>query len=184
MTVLQTRCLTPTEAVESVLRRYRLEGGRRRMAITEVEHAAQAATLARRHGLAPALVAACLLHDFGRLLEADAEDHAEVGAEALCSLFGPSITEPIRLHTRAWGYLAAVEPDVVLAHPMAGEDLPARLREPMSGAEVRRFLDTPWSDEAATVRRIDDASRLPGIDSPPLEYFRPLLEDLVIRREE
>jgi len=182
MTVMQTRCLTPSEATETVLRRYRQSGGRRRgMAITEVEHAAQCAMLARRAGLEPTLVAACLLHDYGRLLGAEPGVHAEVGADALESTFGPEVTEPIRLHTRAWGYLAAIEPDFALAFPARPTDLPAELSEPMTGAEVRAFLREPFAPAAATLRRIDESGRLPGIDTLPLEHFRPLLEGLAER---
>ncbi len=182
MTVMHTTCLTPSEATETVLRRYRQSGGRRRgMAITEVEHAAQCAMLARRAGLEPSLVAACLLHDYGRLLGADPGEHAELGAEALEAVFGPEVTEPIRLHSRAWGYLAAVEPDFALAFPARPIDLPAELAEPMSGSEVKAFLREPWASSAATLRRIDESGRLPGVDTPPLEHFRPLLEGLVER---
>lgn len=183
MTVMQITRLTPSEVVDSVLQRYRTEGGRRHTpSVTHVEHAAQSAAFARRAGLAPPLVAACLLHDYGRLLGGSCADHAEVGADALMEVFGPAVTEPIRLHSQAWRYLAAVEPDFVLAAPPPVLGLEAAWPEPMSGRELRAFLELPWAEEAATIRRIDEASRLPGIDSPPLEQFRPLLEGLAIRR--
>jgi predicted HD phosphohydrolase len=176
------RQCVPSQAVEAILRRYRIHGAARRsdrMPVTEAEHAAQCGTVARRSGLAPPLVAACLLHDFGRLLEVPVADHAEAGAEALAAVLGPEVTEPIRLHSRAWRYLAAVEPDYALAHPLGAESLPAEEREPMSGAEVAAYIELPWAAEAAAVQRIDAAGRLPGLDTPPLQHFASLLESLV-----
>ena len=73
------RQCVPSQAVEAILRRYRIHGAARRsdrMPVTEAEHAAQCGTVARRSGLAQPLVAACLLHDFGRLLEVPVADHA------------------------------------------------------------------------------------------------------------
>ena len=176
------RQCVPSQVVEAILRRYRVHGATRRsdrMPVTEAEHAAQCGTVARRSGLAPPLVAACLLHDFGRLLAEPMPDHAVAGADTLAAVLGPEVTEPIRLHTRAWRYLAAVEPDYVLAHPQGAESLPPEDREPMSGAEVSAFLEEPWAAEAATVQRINAAGRLPGLDTPPLQSFAPLLESLV-----
>jgi gamma-butyrobetaine dioxygenase len=182
MSVMQTVSLTPSEATDEVLRTFRRRGtGELRLGITEQEHAAQCAALAQRAGFAPALVAACLLHDYGRLLDGPPETHAERGADALSEVFGPAVAEPIRLHTDAWRYLAAVEPDFAPAHPAGGRERPATQPTPMDGSEVRAFLRRPWATEAATVRRIDECGRLAGIDSPPLEEFRGLLKQLANR---
>lgn len=182
MSVMQTLSRTPTEIIDGVLWTYRRRGcGATHLEITEQEHAAQCGALARRAGLRPAMVAACLLHDYGRLLDGPPEAHAERGADALADILGLAVAEPVRLHTEAWRYLAAIEPDFALAYPAAHRDLPLRDQRPMSGSEVTVFLRRPWAAEAATVRRIDESGRLAGVDSPPLERFRGALEGLATR---
>jgi [1-hydroxy-2-(trimethylamino)ethyl]phosphonate dioxygenase len=72
-----------------------------------MEHALQAAELAEREGAPDHLVVAALLHDVGHLLEGQNEDlanrgldgrHEEAGCSWLVKHFGPTLTEPIRLH--------------------------------------------------------------------------------------
>lgn len=88
-------------------------------AVSQTEHALQAAELAEREGAADNLVAAALLHDVGHLLDGQDEDladrgldgrHEEAGCSWLAAYFGPNVTEPIRLHVAAKRYLCAVDP--------------------------------------------------------------------------
>src|SRR5262245_26495372 len=79
-------------------------------AVSEEEHALQAAYLAERDGADNALVAAALLHDVGHLLHGFGEDVADRGIDArhetighafLAQWFGPAVAEPVRLHVDA-----------------------------------------------------------------------------------
>ena len=88
-------------------------------AVSQTEHALQAAELAEREGAADHLVVAALLHDVGHLLDGQDEDladrgldgrHEEAGCAWLAAHFGPEVTEPIRLHVAAKRYLCAVDP--------------------------------------------------------------------------
>src|SRR6202007_1380230 len=85
-------------------------------AVTQREHALQAAAEAEQCGAAPPLVAAALVHDVGHLLAGeDAEatvdlSHEEIGARWLARWFGPEVTEPVRLHVAAKRYLLYVDP--------------------------------------------------------------------------
>src|SRR5271169_2032775 len=88
-------------------------------AVSQAEHALQAAELAEREGAPDRLVVAALLHDVGHLLEGQDEDlahrgvdgrHEEAGCTWLSTHSGPEVTEPIRLHVAAKRYLCAVDP--------------------------------------------------------------------------
>ena len=89
-------------------------------AVTQREHALQAARLAEKSGADAELITAALLHDIGHLLHEfpdDAADdgvddrHEELGERWLSRHFGPAVTEPVRLHVAAKRYLCAVEAD-------------------------------------------------------------------------
>jgi predicted HD phosphohydrolase len=101
-----------------------LEGkGRRRYGLSDVnqlQHALQAAMLVEQAGCNAALVTAALLHDVGHMVhnlgENPAEEgiddrHEEIGRAYLATLFGPEVTEPVRLHVPAKRYPCATEPD-------------------------------------------------------------------------
>ena len=87
--------------------------------VTESQHALQCATFARQNGESPAIVAACLLHDYGHLVHDLGENiadqgvdahHETLGANRLKKLFKPEVVEPVRLHVAAKRYLCWKEP--------------------------------------------------------------------------
>ncbi|MFO1352720.1 MAG: HD domain-containing protein [Gammaproteobacteria bacterium] len=88
-------------------------------AVSEQEHALQAAYRAEQAGEPAALVISALLHDIGHLLHGLGEDIAErgidgrheyAGASWLAQHFAPEVSEPVRLHVAAKRYLCAVDP--------------------------------------------------------------------------
>src|SRR4051812_7522390 len=79
-------------------------------AVSQTEHALQAAALAEQEAVPDRLVVAALLHDVGHLLDGQDEDlagrgidgrHEEAGRAWFATHFGPEVTEPIRLHVAA-----------------------------------------------------------------------------------
>src|SRR4051794_2550570 len=79
-------------------------------AVSQKEHALQTALLAEREGAPPALVAAALLHDIGHMMHREGEApalrgidtrHEAIGEKRLRRLFGPAVSEPVRLHVDA-----------------------------------------------------------------------------------
>jgi predicted HD phosphohydrolase len=89
-----------------------------REAVSQKEHALQAASLARADGASQALIAAALLRDIGHLLhdlpenapEEGVDDrHAELAGRWPALRFGADVAEPVRLHVAAKRYLCAVE---------------------------------------------------------------------------
>lgn len=157
------------------------DGGYGLSGVTQLEHALQAAALATARDLGPALTIAALLHDIGHFLPAKGaalaekgidDKHETAGATMLASLFGPEVTEPIRLHVPAKRWLCAVEadyfdrlaPDSVRSLALQGG--------PMSPEEAASFAENTYAEAAAALRRIDDDAKVKGLPTAPLEAYR------------
>jgi predicted HD phosphohydrolase len=153
--------------------------------VSQLEHAIQSAMLAEQAGASASLIVACLLHDYGHLVEDSAvgrdDFHEVVGADKLSSLFGEAVTMPIRLHVEAKRYLCGDR----------------RYRESLSPASIRSlelqggalepeactaFLQRRFAADAVKLRRFDDAAKVVGLSLPNLEYFRPHAEASLSRR--
>lgn len=153
-------------------------------AVSQLEHALQAATLAEAEGASAALIAAALLHDVGHLLhnlpddapEHDVDDrHEELAARWLARYFGPNVVEPVRLHVQAKRCLSAIDP-----HYGAALSEPSRVSlrlqgGPMTADEVAAFQASPHYDAALRLRRWDDRAKIVGWQTPSLEHFLPIV---------
>ncbi|HEX3947533.1 MAG TPA: HD domain-containing protein [Acidimicrobiales bacterium] len=149
--------------------------------VSVADHSLQAAQAAELDGAAPSLVVAALLHDIGWLLRSGPRRHGERGAAFLIELFGPEVTEPIRLHVGAKRYLCTIDPDY---------------RSTLSGASRRTlrsqgglldetareaFADEPYAGAAVRLRLYDDQAKVPGAATPELEHYAPLVVGLLCR---
>jgi phosphonate degradation associated HDIG domain protein len=155
-------------------------------AVSQREHALQAAALARREGAGAALITAALLHDVGHLLHNLPEDapdrgvddtHEALAARWLSRWFGPEVIEPVRLHVDAKRYLCAVEPGYLqrLSEPSV---VSLRLQGgPMSADEVRAFRESPHLADAVALRRWDDEAKDPELVVPDFEFYAPIIEE-------
>jgi phosphonate degradation associated HDIG domain protein len=161
-------------------------------AVSQAEHALQAAWAAEQAGAAGALVSAALLHDVGHLLHDLPEDcarhglndrHESLGARWLALHFGPEVAEPVRLHVAAKRFLCATEPDYRAGLSEASL-LSLRLQGgPFSAQEAECFCRAPFAAAAVALRRWDDAAKVERLPTPPLEHFRPHLEAALARRQ-
>jgi len=155
--------------------------------VTVMEHSLQAAFFARKANSTTELVAAALLHDVGHLLHHQGEDVAEHGLDTrheeladrlLSAHLAPAVTDPIRLHVAAKRYLCfadakymqALSPSSVLSLSLQGG--------PMSADEAKAFLAGPFAREATTLRRWDDAAKIPDLAVPQMDSYLPLLKKL------
>ena len=156
--------------------------------VTQLEHGLQSAALASERGLGDAMIIGALFHDIGHLgtaadvslAEQGIDDRHEVAsAEILARMFGPEISEPVRLHVNAKRYLCTVEADYrsrlsvdsLLSLKLQGGTL--------SDAEVAAFESEPHFRQAVALRRIDDDAKVPDLDVPGLEAYRALATSLV-----
>jgi phosphonate degradation associated HDIG domain protein len=152
--------------------------------VSVMEHLLQTAHHARADGAADALVAACLLHDIGHLLQRHGEDaadrgidayHERIGAGWLARGFGPEVTEPVRLHVEAKRYLAAFEDGYFERLSAASVQSLALQGGPMTRAEADDFLAQAGAADAIRLRRYDEEGKVIGADLDDLESYRGLL---------
>jgi phosphonate degradation associated HDIG domain protein len=156
-------------------------------AVSQEEHALQAAELAEREGAPDSLVVAALLHDVGHLLDGQDEDlatrgldgrHEEAGCAWLSHHFGPDVTEPIRLHVAAKRYLCAVDPTYLTGLSPASR-LSLKLQGgPMNGAEIAEFEANASFRDAVRLRYWDDTAKVPGLAVPGPSHYRGRLESV------
>jgi phosphonate degradation associated HDIG domain protein len=178
------------DPVAMILRLFRERGGSGYggEAVTQEEHALQAAACAAADGAAEPLVAAALLHDIGHLLhdlpddapETGVDDHHEnAGGRFLGGLFGPEVCEPVRLHVAAKRYLTAVEPDYL--RQLSGPSLTSLALQggPMTAAEQEAFRAHPHWEAAVQLRRYDEQAKVPGVPLPTVDTYAPQLRRLL-----
>jgi len=153
-------------------------------AVTQLEHALQAAAAAVADGAEEPLVVAALLHDLGHLLhdlpadtpEAGIDDHHEnAAATFLAKQFGPEVCEPVRLHVAAKRYLTAIEPDYLAR--LSGPSVTSLQLQggPMNPAEQAAFRANAHWQSALRLRRYDEDAKVAGAAAPPLTDFLPML---------
>ena len=178
----------PQDPVLSIAALLEEKGSRRYglAAVSQLQHALQAALLAEQTGGDAALVTAALLHDIGHMVHGLGEDpaadgvddrHEELGRAYLAALFGPEVTEPVRLHVAAKRYLCATEPayfgklssDSVRSLALQGG--------PMSPDEVAAFRALPQSEAAVRLRRFDEDAKVKDLPTPPVAHFLPYLRE-------
>jgi phosphonate degradation associated HDIG domain protein len=174
------------EIVDQLIELVRARGGRQYggESVSQCEHALQCAFFAASEGAPAALVAAALLHDIGHLLHEVGEQpalrgiddrHEEVGSKHLLPAFGPAVAEPVRLHVPAKRYLCATDPGYF------GRLSPGSVRTlalqggPFIPAEATQFQALPFAADAIRIRRWDEAAKVPGLETPPLEHYRATL---------
>lgn len=149
-------------------------------AVSQLEHALQAAALAESDDASDALITASLLHDVGHLLHDlpdDAPDqgiddrHEELAAVWLTDHFREAVSEPARLHVAAKRYLCATSGSY-RQHLSPPSQLSLQLQGgPMSSDEVAAFRAHPWSNDAVRLRIWDDQAKVSDLRTPDLEYF-------------
>ncbi|HEX3658029.1 MAG TPA: HD domain-containing protein [Pirellulales bacterium] len=169
-------------AAEQVLRLFRQRGDSQYggEAVSQREHALQAAMFAEQAGAEPSLIAAALLHDVGHLLHVLADDapdhgiddrHEALAAAWLQQRFGPPVVEPVRLHVAAKRYLCAVDREYAAQLSPPSVQSLALQGGPMTPEEVTAFEAGPFFAAAVRLRRWDEAAKVVDLPTPDLEHF-------------
>ena len=150
--------------------------------VTQAEHMLQTAALAERARASEALVVAALLHDYGHFLDeaqGGAPDEAEVdarherlAADHLQAWFPLAVVRPIALHVAAKAYLCAARPGYLASLSEASRRSLALQGGPLDAAGMDAFLGDPFARDAIALRRWDDAAKIPGARTRPLEAYR------------
>jgi predicted HD phosphohydrolase len=161
-------------------------------AVSQEQHATQAAALAAAAGLEPAVVAASLLHDVGHMVglaeptahgrmgDCGTVAHEGVGASWLADLrFAPRVAALVRRHVDAKRYLCAVDAGYEARLSPASRTTLGYQGGPMAADEVARFNADAEKDVILKMRGFDEAAKDPAAVVPPLASYRALLEALV-----
>ncbi|HKO67297.1 MAG TPA: HD domain-containing protein [Burkholderiaceae bacterium] len=166
-------------------------------AVTQLQHALQAAQLAEQSGADAALIVAALLHDLGHMVNDQGESptlrgiddrHEYVALPFLRGLFGDAVLQPIRLHVDAKRYLCArgdgsVNGAQYWAKLSAGSKRSLELQGGIfTDAEAQRFISQPHAASAVNVRLWDDAAKVERAQTPPLSHYLAFAETIVLRR--
>lgn len=156
--------------------------------VTMAEHMLQGACLAERQGESEVIVVAALLHDighftseFGTFSMEDTQDrhHEEAGARVLERFFPKLVVDCVREHVAAKRYICATDPSYF------GELSEASIHSlklqggPMDAAEVATFETNPNFAEIVKVRRLDDAGKIAGMQTPDFAHYAPMVQRVV-----
>lgn len=156
--------------------------------VTQTEHALQCATLAVNEQAPASLIAAAFLHDIGHLLhdldencaEEGVDDlHEKLGGQWLELYFPESVTQPVTLHVDAKRYRCAIDQQY---HDCLSDASKLSLRlqgGPMNQAERDHFESLPFHRDALTLRRWDEAAKVPGFETKSVRYFLDVVAEFL-----
>jgi phosphonate degradation associated HDIG domain protein len=149
-------------------------------AVTQLEHALQAATLAINDNASDFLITAALLHDIGHLLHElpdNAPDHGiddvhEVLAYKYLSKYFPDeVVIPVQLHVEAKRYLC-YKSEAYYNELSETSKQSLRLQGGvMTNNELDAFEKNKFFNEAIQLRKWDDLAKNPMMTTPNIDFF-------------
>lgn len=155
-------------------------------AVTQLEHALQAATLAKINGAKDELITAALLHDIGHLLHDLPDDstdkgiddvHEELAAIFLEKYFKVAVVEPVKLHVAAKRYLCAVDENYFNTLSQPSKVSLEVQGGVMTDIEVKNFEQNKFHQDAVILRKWDDLAKDPNFKTDPVESFVCIMEN-------
>ena len=159
--------------------------------VTQLEHALQAANLAKEHHASETLICAALLHDLGHILAVNQlptttrenlhDQHEEKGYQFLKAYFGEAVAGPVGLHVAAKRYLCST--DATYQSSLSPTSLKSFYDQggKMSAKEIDTFEQHPFFGDAIQLRRWDDLAKEARKKVPTLESYLPMLEGCMVR---
>jgi phosphonate degradation associated HDIG domain protein len=158
-------------------------------AVTQLDHALQAATLAEREGASKPLIAASLLHDLGHLLvlqkkanalprdKAD-DRHQLYALPFLREAWPDAVLEPVKLHVDAKRCLCAIDADYFSTLSPASVRSLELQGGIFSAEDAAEFQQRPFADDALRLRRWDDRAKVSGAATLGLDHFLAIAGDV------
>ena len=152
--------------------------------VSQLEHALQAAHLARQDGGSEEEVIASLLHDIGHIWPVEDRQmtsvgvigHDAIGARVLTDLgFSYDVADIVSGHVSAKRYLVATDDEYAAQLSNASVESLHLQGGPMSPTEVQAFTQSPNWRSQVRVRIWDDRAKVPGAEVPDLESYRELI---------
>lgn len=155
--------------------------------VTFLAHARQCGRLAEKSGASHKLQLASWLHDIGYLWghtqghidDANANDHADLSARILEPLFGPAVSEPVRLHSLAKRYLVTTRS--AYARKLSEQALKSLNQQGghLSEEECSAFERHPFFADAIQLRVWDDLGKKEGWFEATLQDSLDQLDELI-----
>ena len=138
--------------------------------VSLLAHAWQCGRLAQKSGASDKLQLASWLHDIGHvwvlahhpLEDADPVGHACLGGRLLEPLFGPAVSEPVRLHVLAKRYLFTTRGAQARKLSEQAQRSLALQGGPLSDEECEAFEKHPFFADAIQLRVWDDLGKKEG----------------------
>ncbi len=157
--------------------------------ISQLEHALQAAYLARADNQPPHVVVAALLHDIGHLVKTESHmkdidgkdigtySHEYVGAQYLKHVgFRENVTDLVYNHVDAKRYLAR---DCNYNLSDASLSTLAVQGGPMSDDEAFTYESHPNFKYRIAIRMYDDQAKLENFECPDLSTYKEIISDVL-----
>ena len=160
--------------------------------VSQLEHALQAAHLARQEGAGEVEVIAALLHDIGHIWPVEGRQmtsvgvvsHDAIGARVLTGLgFSFDVADIVSGHVAAKRYLVATDEDYAEQLSDVSVESLRNQGGPMSPGEVVAFRESANWQSKVRVRIWDDRAKTPGADVPGLESYREVLTAHLSRQQ-
>jgi len=153
--------------------------------VTVLQHALQSAALAQAEGAGESLVAACLLHDLGHLLDehgapsgpgAGGDDlHQYAVLPFLRGTFGDAILDPILHHVEAGRWLCRERAGYFEALPLDAKRGLMQQGGAFTAEEAGVFAARAHAQDAIRLRLWDDRARVRGLATPDWAHFEDVL---------
>ncbi|WP_428662891.1 phosphonate degradation HD-domain oxygenase [Runella sp.] len=159
--------------------------------VSQLEHAAQGAELARKGGFDKEVQAAAFLHDIGHLMPAEQEeelmemygrkDHEEIAADWLREKgFPEKVCILVANHVNAKRYLTFKNPKYFAGLSEASLKTLEFQGGPMQAEEAAVFEQNPYFELIIQMRRWDEAAKVTGLPKPDLEKYLALCEEVLV----
>lgn len=143
-------------------------------AVTQLEHALQCAYLSEQANASSEMIAACLFHDLGHLLDGSIP-HEYRALGVLGSLFTQDVTEPIRLHVEAKRYLCFVDSQYWSSLSPASQASLITQGGIFTSNAAAKFKAQPYAEAAIQLRSWDELAKVPSLPTPDLEHFLAII---------
>ncbi len=156
--------------------------------VTMAQHMLQGATMAEAQGLPEDVIVAALLHDIGHFTSEfgtyhpdDTQDrhHEDAGAEVLSDFFPSVVIDCVKYHVAAKRYLCATRPSYFDRLSEASVHTLSLQGGPMDADEVAAFEANPNLKKIIQVRYLDEAGKLPDMETPSFSHFAPMVQRVV-----
>ena len=182
-------------AVTEIIGLYTSQGGNAYLGepVTQLQHAAQAAELARGEGCDDDVVCAAFLHDVGHLSvghgprvqmgEFGVAHHERIGADFLRGYgFSDRVVHLVGQHVNAKRYLTCTRPDYYAGLSQASKRTLEYQGGPMNAAEAAAFEADPLFALILKMRQWDEAAKVADLTVLPLQRYGELLRSHLERQ--